>query len=49
MWKTQRLAFTTWQFSAIGDCEGQESQGNSEDFFWSVICKKMKILNQFYC
>ena len=38
MWKAQRLAFTTWQFALIGGCKVQESQDNSEDFFWSVIC-----------
>lgn len=47
MWKTQRLAFTTWQFSVIGDCKGQESQDNSEDFFLVCYLWKMKILISF--
>lgn len=42
------LAFTTWQFSVIGDCKGQESQDNSEDFS-GLLFVKNENLNQFYC
>lgn len=45
----QRPIFSHLEVSIFCGHNYQESRGNSDDIWWSIICKELKILFQIRC